>query len=161
MGAWNAFFSGQLTAAAAFAGLLFVSLSVNQKRILEIERLADRGLEALVMLLLVILAASAALVPGQPLRLVGGEIGAAGLIVIFQMLRLQQLYMPATEETYRRRASRLMWVNRLAVGAIAAAGVLLLVTGDLRSLYLAPVGMLLSFVGAGMSAWVLLIEINR
>jgi hypothetical protein len=161
LGAWNAFFSGQLTAAAAFAGLLFVSLSVNQKRILEVERLADRGLEALALLLLVVLSASAALVPGQPLRLVGGEIGAIGLVAFDAVLRLQRLYMPATEEVYRRRAMRLVWMNRVAVGAISAAGVLLLVTGDARSLYLAPVGMLLAFVAAGMSAWVLLIEINR
>jgi len=33
---WNVFFTAELTAAAAFAGLLFVSLSVNQKRILPI-----------------------------------------------------------------------------------------------------------------------------
>jgi hypothetical protein len=36
-----------------------------------------------------------------------------------------------------------------------------LITGDPKSLYLIPPGVLLSFVGTGLSAWILLIEINR
>ncbi len=161
MGSWNAFFTGELTAASAFAGLLFVSLSVNQARILEAGRLADRGLEALMILLLVVIAASVALIPGQPVRLVGGEIGGAGLFTLGVGLRLQSLYMPTTEARYRRRATRLTWMNRAAVGAIGLGGVLLAATGDLRSLYIVPPGMLLSFFCAGISAWILLIEINR
>jgi len=47
MGAWDTFFQGELGAAAALAGLLFVSVSVNQTKILELGRMADRGLEAL------------------------------------------------------------------------------------------------------------------
>ncbi len=161
LGAWNVFFTGELSAAAAFAGLLFVSLSVNQERILELERLADRGLEALVLLLLVIVTASVALVPGQPKRLVGGEICAAGLFTFGRILALQKLYLPLTEKAYRRRALRLTWMNRVAVGAITAGGALLLITDDLISLYIVPPGILLTFVAAGLSAWILLIEINR
>jgi len=50
MPGWDNFFQGELGAAAALAGLLFVSVSVNQARILELGRMADRGLEALAML---------------------------------------------------------------------------------------------------------------
>ena len=53
MDGWANFFLGQLGASAALAGLLFVSVSVNQARILELGRMADRGLEALVTLFLV------------------------------------------------------------------------------------------------------------
>jgi len=158
---WNVFFTGELTAASAFAGLLFVSLSMNQKRILEVERMADRGLEALVMLLLVVITASVVLVPGQPARLVGAEIAMAGLLTFGQILRLQKIYMPLIESAYRSRALSLTWMNRVAVGLIVSGGAFLLITGDARSLYLVPLGVLLSFIAAGLSAWILLIEINR
>ena len=58
MDAWSNFFIGELGAAAAFAGLLFVSVSVNLAKILELGRLADRGLEALIMLFLTVVVAS-------------------------------------------------------------------------------------------------------
>jgi hypothetical protein len=48
---WNDFFLGELGAAAALAGLLFVSISVNQAKILELGRTADRGIEVLTLLL--------------------------------------------------------------------------------------------------------------
>ena len=39
---WKDFFVGELAAAAALAGLLFVAISVNQARILQLGRMADR-----------------------------------------------------------------------------------------------------------------------
>ncbi len=46
---WANFFLGELGASAALAGLLFVSLSVNQSRILELGRIAARGMAALML----------------------------------------------------------------------------------------------------------------
>ncbi len=63
---WTNFFLGELGAAAALAGLLFVSVSMNQARILALGRMADRGLEALIMLFLVLVVTSLPLVPMQP-----------------------------------------------------------------------------------------------
>jgi hypothetical protein len=98
---WTDFFVGELTAAAALAGLLFVAISVNQARILELGRMADRGLESFVVLFLAIVVTSAALVPGQPLRLLGGEIFAASLAALVVVLRLQGLYMKHLDPVYR------------------------------------------------------------
>ena len=53
MEAWHDFFVGELGAAAALAGLLFVSLSVNQERILKLPGLAQRGIQGLTSLFLV------------------------------------------------------------------------------------------------------------
>ena len=82
MEAWSNFFLGELGAAAALAGLLFVSVSVNQERILSLGRMADRGLEALGLLFLVLVVVSLPLVPGQPLRLLGAEILGVATITL-------------------------------------------------------------------------------
>jgi hypothetical protein len=51
----------------------FDSISVNQERILELGRMADRGLEALTTLFLVIVVMSLNLIPEQPLHLLGAK----------------------------------------------------------------------------------------
>jgi len=161
IGDWSNFFLGELGAAAALSGLLFVSLSVNQARILELGRMADRGLDALAMLSLVLVVASLPLVPGQPPRVLGGEIAALGLITLALTLRLQRAYLAGLEPSIRRRSRRLVGLNRLAVTLIVLGGVLLAARGDALGLYLVMPGILLSFIAAGCGAWVLLIEINR
>ncbi len=92
MADWSNFFLGELGAASALAGLLFVAFSVNQARILSLGRTADRGLEALAMLLLAIIVASLPLIPGaapartgyrgpgvRPRDTAGTDPGTAGL----------------------------------------------------------------------------------
>jgi len=161
MGAWSNFFVGELGAAAALAGLLFVSVSVNQARILALGRMADRGLEALAMLLLVVVVTSLPLVPGQPLRLLGGEILAAAVAALTALFPLQRSYVDNTEPQYRPTTKKMVVVNRCAMAAVALAGLIMLLRGDNAGLYLLPPGILLSFFAAGANAWVLLIEINR
>jgi hypothetical protein len=110
---------GELGAAAALAGLLFVSISVNQERILELGRMADRGLEALTVLFLVIVVTSLVLVPGQPLRLLGGEIAAAGGAVMVVIVALQNAYLRDLDPKYRPPSTLTAWFNRLAVALTA------------------------------------------
>jgi hypothetical protein len=158
---WSSFFQGELGAAAAVAGLLFVSISVNQARILELGRMADRGLEALAMLLLVLVVTTLPLVPGQPRRLLGAEILAIGAAALAALFPLQLGYLRRMEPARRRRPKRMVVINRLGVGTIALAGAILLWRGDETGLFLLPPGILLSFFAAGAIAWVLLIGINR
>ncbi len=161
MEGWHDFFLGELGAAAALTGLLFVSVSVNQARILELGRMADRGVESLAMLMLVLAASSAPLVPGQPTRLLGVEILAAGVATLWALVRLQHSYLRGLEAIYRPRTMNMVWLNRAAVAPIVLAGLALTWTGEPWGLYLLPPGILLSIVAAGANAWVLLIEINR
>jgi len=161
VGEWSNFFLGELGAAAALAGLLFVSISVNQARILQLGRMADRGLEALGMLLLILVVASIALIPGQSLRLLGTETLACGIATLAAVIVLQRIYLREVAQIYRRSSASLALLNRSAVAAVALSGAILLWRGDDVGLYLLPLGILLSFVGAGSNAWVLLIEINR
>jgi hypothetical protein len=161
LGAWTNFFLGELGAAAALAGLLFVSVSVNQAKILALGRMADRGLEALAMLFLVIVVTSLPLVPEQSSRLLGAEILAAAAATLAALVPLQHAYLRHLDPVYRARSTRMVWVNRLAVTVIALAGLALLWRGGTTGLYLLPPGVLLSFFAVGVNAWVLLIEINR
>jgi hypothetical protein len=159
--AWNDFFLGELGAAAALAGLLFVSVSVNHVRILSLGRMADRGAVALVMLLLVIVVASLALVPGQPARWLGGEILAVSGLTLIGLIPVQHGYLREIDAEHRRTSTRMVWFDRLAIMLIAIAGLGLAVLGGEEPLYILPPGILLTFVAVGVNAWVLLIEINR
>jgi hypothetical protein len=108
IGDWSNFCLGELGAAAALAGLLFVSVSVNQARILQLGSMADRGLEALAMLLLVVVVASLPLVPGQPLRLLGAEILVIATITLFVAIRLQLTYLQGLKPEYRPQSMRMV-----------------------------------------------------
>ena len=161
MSAWNNFFLGELGAAAALAGLLFVAVSVNQARILALGRMADRGLEGLVMLFLVLVVASLPLIPGQPVRLLGTEIAASSVVTLVALIPLQLGYLRLVEPQYRPQSSRMVWGNRVAVAAIALGGFVVLWRGDGTGFYIMAVGILLTFIAVGANAWVLLVEINR
>lgn len=161
MNDWSNFCLGELGAAAAFAGLLFVSVSVNQVRILQLGRMADRGLEALAMLLLVVVVASLPLVPGQPVRLLGCEIMVVATVTLFVIFQLEKTYLRDVDPQYRPVTLRMVRLNRVAVGTIGLAGAVLIWRADVAGMYLLPPGILLSFLAAGANSWVLLIEINR
>jgi modulator of FtsH protease len=161
MAGWSDFFLGELGAAAALAGLLFVSLSVNQSRILELGRTADRGLEALAMLFLVLVVTSLPLIPGQPPRLLGAEILGVAAASLLALVPVQIGYVRSLEAVHRRRSMIQVWMNRAALSATALGGLVLAWRGDQVGLYILPVGILMTFVAVAASAWVLLIEINR
>jgi len=158
---WSNFFEGELAAAAALAGLLFVSVSVNQARILQLGRMADRGLEGLVMLFLVLVVSSLPLIPGQPLRLLGAEIFLIAAMIFAILLPLQAAYLSLVEPPYRRASWKMVLLSRFTVGLIALSGLAVLVTASTAGFYLLCVGVLLTFFAVGANAWVLLIEINR
>jgi len=161
VGAWNSFFQGELGAAAALAGLLFVSVSVNQARILALGRTADRGIEALAMLFLVVIVASLPLIPGQSARLLGIEVFTAAAATFGALIPLQIGYLRDLDPNSRSRATYLVAGNRVSVAVIAIGGAVLVWADNEIGLYFLPPGILLSFVAAAANAWVLLIEINR
>jgi modulator of FtsH protease len=119
---WNSFFQGELGAAAALAGLLFVSVSVNQTRILELGRMADRGLEALMMLLMVLVVASLPLVPGQPPHWLGAEILLVAAGSLAALIPLQRGCLRDVDRPNRSRSVLMVAVSRLAVGLAALGG---------------------------------------
>jgi hypothetical protein len=132
MADWSNFFRGELGAAAALA-----------------------------MLLPVIIVASLPLIPGQPPRLLGGEVAVVGLATLLGLIPVQRGYHAQMTVQHRRRSGRMIIINRFAVLLVASVGAVLLRRGDVTGLYLLPVGILMIFTAVGFNARVLLIEINR
>lgn len=79
MSGWDNFFIAQVGASAAFAGLVFVGVSINLTKIVAVPRQVGFALEALVVLLDVLITSSLLLVPGQPPAFRGGEVLVVGL----------------------------------------------------------------------------------
>jgi len=159
-GHWSDFFLGEVGAAAALAGFVIVAASINLQRILEFPQLPGRAGEILIMLVGALLASSAALLPGQPLRLFGYEIIAVALFITVPPLWIQMRTLFAV-----RNQQVHWWLWRLvivfAVGVPMFVGGALLATGDESGVYWVAASVLTIFVATVWNAWVLLIEILR
>jgi modulator of FtsH protease len=158
---WQNFFLGELGASAALAGLIFVSLSVNQARILEVASLPERGLQALLALLLVLVVSSVMLIPAQTPLLVGVEILVVSGGQIATLTAVQRAELSRVSAEYRGHARTLAGLTQLAAWLFVLGALLLILRADWVGAYALAPGALLSFTVAGMNAWVLLIEINR
>ncbi len=160
MEAWGGFFTAQVGASAALAGLIFVGVSLNLTKILSSSRLPDRALQALILLVAILLVASMMIIPGQPQILIGLEILIPGLLLSTAMTRLDLRIRRETDLQYRRAFLGNMVLTQLASLPYLIAGLMVLSLG-LNGLYILPVGFLFSFVKAILDSWVLLVEINR
>jgi len=161
MEAWHDFFVAEVGAAAALAGLLFVSLSVNQDRVLKYAGLPERGMQALSSLFLVFALATLALAPEHS----PSSFGATALaLVLFQTAILSWLQIKsarATNAAARRRTLASLVVGQAASWAFLIGSAFVLIRDDWAGLVWYPAGVILAFGFAGAVSWVLLIEINR
>lgn len=156
---WSNFLVAQVSAAAALTGLIFVAVSINLTKILEFPGVSTRAGEAILLLLGVLLICSVALVPNQPMRILGIELTTIAAL----------LWLPVTARHlgYRRPHDHQWWwftlrvvLCQMAMLSFCIAGVLLIVGRNEGMYWLVP-GCLMSFVAGVYSAWVLLIEILR
>jgi modulator of FtsH protease len=152
---WENFFVAEAGAAAALAGLLFVSVSINLARILQIPALPWRAAEALLALLSVLIVALLALVPGQSAQALGLEICVTGVVLWVA----GSLALVRSDRSQPRFLLRLL-TNQLPPVAFVVAG-LLIALGHPAGMYWMVPGTFLAFAAGVLDAWVLLIEILR
>jgi hypothetical protein len=152
VGNWHDFFVAQLGASAGFAGLLFVSMSVNQARILQYGGLPERGLQALTSLFLVFVVATLTLAPDQPPRLLGAETLIAVALQAVLQTRLQILGHRLTDKTYRRSLIYLASLAQCGTAMFAVGSALMVVRGDWGGLYWFIPGTIIAFATAGFVA---------
>ena len=158
MQGWGNFFVGELGAAAALTGLLFVAVSINLARILQFPHLPSRAAEALLALISVLIVATFALVPRQSSAAYGIEIGATGLIT-WAIHTRAFIRSRKFDRKYVGFVSRFL-VNQIPPLPFVVAGALLIASRSAGVYWIVP-GTLLSFAAGIFGAWVLLVEIQR
>jgi hypothetical protein len=158
--AWANFFVAEVGAAAALSGLVIVAISINLQRILSFPQLPGRAAEMLIMLVGALLACSFGLMPGQPLRLFGGEILGTGLFMTASPILIQARHLSVI-----KTQPLTWWLWRHLIALCAGVPVLIggcyLVAGASGGLYWVAAGVTATLAATVWNAWVLLIEILR
>jgi hypothetical protein len=157
---WANFFIAEVGAAAALSGLIIVAISINLQRILSFPQLPGRAAEMLILLVGALTACSLALMPGQPLKVLGGEILAAGLLMTGAPLVIQARQLPVM-----KTQPLTWWIWRGLIGVCAGLPVLIggcvLISGASGGQPIKAAGVLVTFAATVWNAWVLLVEILR
>jgi hypothetical protein len=157
---WDNFFVASAGAAAGLAGLLFVALSINLAKILEIPGLAGRAGETFIPLGMTLIVSLLGLVPGQGMRVFAIEIAVIGGLAWIVTTHTE---IRATRAGHYLKVAHLLTrilVNQPATFPVVLAGLSIAFRFPGGLYWLVP-AFLLSFAGAMINAWVLLVEILR
>jgi modulator of FtsH protease len=155
---WSDLFVAAAGASAALAGLVFVAISINLERILSLQGVPERGLETVLLLILVLMVSLTGLIPGQGHVALGLELIGLALVIAAIVARLPAIKRTGFEprsSLITRRLIRLTGTSLFIVGGLS----LLFEAGG--GLYWVVAGIVLATAGAVASAWVLLVEILR
>ncbi|MBK5111569.1 MAG: hypothetical protein JJE10_09480 [Thermoleophilia bacterium] len=156
---WTDFFVASAGASAALAGLVFVSISINVERILEVPGLPEFALVTVLLLLQALVVSLFGLIPDQDVETLGLEIligflvwaGVAGSMIYRSLAHMQ---------TRLSLVSRLLLPVLGSLPILIGAVVLLGGSGEEGLGWIAG-GIIGSTVAAVINSWVLLIEIRR
>ncbi len=159
MEAWREFFLGELGASAALAGLLFVALSINLESILAIAGMAERGAQALVLLLAIVVISSFGLAP-MPLQAFGISVTVGAFAFLAFSWFLESRAIGKADPRHRRFRIFNTGMQQLALAPYVVAGIMLALEREAGAYWLLA-GVIVSFVKAVADAWVLLVEIKR
>jgi hypothetical protein len=155
---WNDFLVATSGTAGALAGLVFVALSINLGRILQLPGISGRAAETIVLLAAALIGALLALVPGQ---------SATRLGLLLLLLWLAAWGLPTVAQIRELLRRHYLRYNVLRFVLYQAATVPLLLAGLSLRGYLAgglawfALAVVLSIIVALLNAWVLLVEILR
>lgn len=155
---WHDLFVATAGASAALAGLVFVAISINIERILALQGVPERGLETVLLLMLVLIVSVVGLIPGQSHTALALELLFVALAISVVVTQLPAI-RPTGEEPRSSIVGR--WVIRLTGTGLFLVGGLSLLLEAGGGLYWIVAGIVFATAGAVASAWVLLVEILR
>jgi hypothetical protein len=156
---WSDLFVATAGAAAALAGLVFVSVSINLERILALPGLPERALQTVFMLLIVVVISIAALIPGQDHVALGVELLVIAVGYSFGLALTSRRSMPTRDQPLTWLVGRLILLGIGAVPFLVGAFSVLGESGG--GLYWVGAGIVGAIAGGVANAWVLLVEIHR
>jgi modulator of FtsH protease len=156
---WSDLFVATAGASAALAGLVFVAVSINLDRILQLPGVPERALETLLLLLVVLLVSIVGLIPGQTHAALGLEITFLGGLIGGVIASLPTAIHPGQGDRRTWLANR--WTVRLLGTAPFFFGGFALFAEAGGGLYWVAAGIVFAIAGAVANAWVLLVEILR
>ena len=149
---WEPFLTTSAAALAALAGLIFVSISINLEQILRVRGLTWRGMEALGLLIGSLILALLALVPGVSGPVYFGVALAVALLLTAVTAYSTWFLFPV------RRLYPVVFALKVVFAVACLPPFYGAAFGNLAWLTAAIV---LSILSASISAWILLVEINR
>jgi modulator of FtsH protease len=153
LASWQAFAVATMGAAAALLGLIFVSISIHLRRVMESPELRGRARGTISGLLLIVLIGLVLLVPGQPAGLVGLEmLVAGGSLAWISLARLRARYRGTRPDRETVVVQGLIVVAFLLV---TLAGVITAAAGY-RGLVLLLPGYVAIFLYAVFNSWKML-----
>jgi len=158
--AWVPLCGAAVAASAALAGLVFVGVSINLKEITSYAWLPNRALEAIVLLVLVLLASTLVLAPGQPAWLLGLELLVVALVAWSIVLVIHREAVRLVPSEYRRLLMVRIVAGQAAILSFLLAGATLLLHSGGGLYWLLP-GVILASAAGIYNAWVLLVEVVR
>jgi hypothetical protein len=147
-------------AAAVLAGLVFVAVSINLEKVLEVHGLPGRAGESIVMFAGVLILSFGLLMPGQSRVALGVElvVGGALLAALLILIALPGLNRP-TRQPLSWRITRIVIALAASVPVVVAGASLLAEGGG--GLYWLAAAFALSLIAGIANAWVLLVEVVR
>jgi modulator of FtsH protease len=163
--AWETFAAANAGAAAALAGLVFGGVSINVAQIVQSKRLVARGLEAFILLTMVLLVSVLILVPDISTTGLGIGLLVVGLVVELVVCRQISRTLPRFSGESSAPVPRGSDLIRITLGQAATLPVLVagatLIAENGGGLYWLVGALAFAYVAALVNAWVLLIEILR
>lgn len=157
---WMNFYVATAGAAAALTGLVFVGLSINLARVLEIPGMVARCGESIMLLGLALLVSLQSLIPGQSLLRLGWEIGPISLAAwVVPVLMQWRSYHKRHFRHYMHLVIRTGLHQASTLPTLVAA--VLLMNEHAYARYWLADGILLTLVAGMVYAWILMVEIVR
>jgi modulator of FtsH protease len=158
--AWTNVGAAIVAAAAALARLIFVALSINLDRILQLAGVADLPLQGVAALTAVLFGGIVVLVPGQTVSVLAAELVVLGVGPVAVIAWLFERSWRASEAVYRTKRAEMAAVNGLP-GLCFAIGGLTALAGTGGGLYWLVPAWILGMLAGIVNAWVLLVEVKR
>jgi len=157
---WDAFFTAEVGAAAALAGLIFVGITINLQRIVANPSVVARAFQALLLLITTFLWAGLLLVPGQSAAEQGAELLPV-TVVLWAVLDGFELSAWRWASAVYRGFLTGHSIQVQIPYVLAVIGSVALLLSSPSALYWFVPATLATFLIAILEAWVLSVEILK